>query len=121
VLVFQASISDFKFDVLVAISDSGIINRAKDTEIPEVHKADQITEILNNLLSGYAGTNKNFLTLKVNYQLADSSMEKITKYLLQSHKPKSIEKEAVEVVIKDTTRLKKQRQLKRQYLSKQLI
>lgn len=101
-LVFKASISDFKFDILVAISDSGIINRAKNIEIPEVHKADQITETLNDSLSGYAGTNKSILTLKVNYQLANSSMEKITSYLLQSHKPKEIEKEEVDGVIKET-------------------
>ena len=87
-LIFQASITDFKFDVLVAISDSGIINRAKNTEIPEVHKADQITEKITDLLSNYAGTNKKILTLKVNYRFADSSMEKITNYLLQAHKPK---------------------------------
>jgi transposase-like protein len=104
-LVFKASISDFKFDVLVAISDSGIINRAKNTEIPEVHKADQISETLKSLLSGYAGTNKSILTLKVNYRLADSSMEKITNYLLQSHKPKSTEQVDVEVVIKDTNQV----------------
>ncbi len=104
-LVFKASISDLKFDVLVAISDSGIINRAKNTEIPEVHKADQITESINDLLSSYAGTNKNILTLKVNYQLTDSSMEKITKYLIQSHKTKTIEPEEVKDVTKDTNKV----------------
>lgn len=106
-LVFNASMSDFKFDVLVAISDSGIINRAKNTEIPEVHKADQITDALNELLSSYAGTNKNILTLNVNWQLADSSMEKITQYLLLSHKPKSFEQEKEEEVTKGTSHVEK--------------
>lgn len=88
-LVFQASITDFKFDILVAISDSGIINRARNTKIDEVYKADQVVEAVNDVISNYAGTNKSLLTLKVNYQFADSSMEKISKYLIQSHKPKS--------------------------------
>lgn len=90
ILFFQASITDFKFDVLVAISDSGIINRAKNTEIPDVYKADQIPDAINGLLANYAGTNKNILTRKVNYQFADSSMENITTYLLQSHTPKTV-------------------------------
>jgi len=85
-LIFKASISDFKFNILVAISDSGIINRAKSTEIPEVHKADQITETIKDILSN----NAKILTLKVNYQFSDSTMDKITKYLIQSHNPKVI-------------------------------
>ncbi len=62
-LIFQASVTDFKFDVSVAISDSGIINRAKNTNLSEVHKADQITDAINEIISSYAGTNKNLLTL----------------------------------------------------------
>lgn len=92
-LVFKIAIDDFKFDVLVAISDSGIINRAKNTDLPEVHKADQISDSIKLLLANYAGTNKNLLTMKVNYQFADSSMENITNYLLKSHTPKTIEPE----------------------------
>ncbi len=89
-LIFQASISDFKFDVLVAISDSGIINRAKNTEINEVHKADQITENVGKIIAGYAGTNKKILSLKVNYTFLDATMGKISDYLLRSHKPQII-------------------------------
>jgi len=99
-LVFKTSIADLKFDVLVAISDSGIINRAKNTEIPEVHKADQVTETINDFLSVYVGENKSLLSLKVNYNLADDSMDKITTYLLQSHKPKTVEHEAVKELTK---------------------
>lgn len=87
-LMLQASITDFKFDVLVAISDTGIIDRAKNTDISEVHKADQITETIIDLIASYASTNKNLLTLKVNYHFADSSMDKIIKFLLKSHQPK---------------------------------
>lgn len=86
-LIFQASFTDFKFDILVAISDSGIINRPKNSDISGVYKADQITDEVNSIISSYAGTNKNILTLKVNYNFADSSMSKITRYLIQTHKP----------------------------------
>jgi len=86
-LIFQASFTDFKFDILVAISDSGIINRPKTSDISEVYKADQITDEINSIISSYAGTNKSILTLKVNYNFADTSMDKITRYLTQTHKP----------------------------------
>jgi transposase-like protein len=56
-----------------------------------VQKADQITESITSLISSYSGTNKNLLTLKVNYQFADSSMKNITEYLIQSHTPKITE------------------------------
>ena len=86
-LIFQASFTDFKFDILVAISDSGIINRPKNSDISGVYKADQITDEINSIISSYAGTNKNILTLKVNYHFSDTSMDKITRYLTQTHKP----------------------------------
>ncbi len=86
-LIFQASFTDFKFDILVAISDSGIINRPKNSDISEVYKSDQITDKINSIISSYAGTNKNILTLKVNYHFSDTSMEKIARYLTQTHKP----------------------------------
>jgi Zn finger protein HypA/HybF involved in hydrogenase expression len=86
-LIFQASFTDFKFDILVAISDSGIINRPKNSNISEVYKADQITDEINSIISSYAGTNKNILTLKVNYHFSNTSMDKITRYLTQTHKP----------------------------------
>jgi len=86
-LLFQVLFTDFKFDILVAISDSGIINRPKTLNIPGVYKADQITDEVNSIISSYAGTKKNILTLKVNYNFSDTSMDKVTSFLLQAHKP----------------------------------
>lgn len=86
-LILQAVFTDFKFDILVAISDSGIINRPTNLDTSGVFKADQITDKVNSIISSYAGTNKKILTLKVNYHFADITMDKITRYLIQSHKP----------------------------------
>jgi hypothetical protein len=94
-MIFKTSISNFKFDVLVAISDSGIINRAKGTIINEVHKADQITAKVENIIGDYANTNKKLLSLKINFTFLDATMEKISNYLLQSHKPKKISDEVI--------------------------
>lgn len=83
--IFQASMSNFKYDVLVAISDSGIINR--DVELPEVHKADQIVDEINKIISTYAETNNKVLSLKMNYHFSDTTMDKVKRHLVQSHKP----------------------------------
>ena len=80
--LFQTSMSDFKYDMLVAISDSGIINR--DIELTEVHKADQIVDEINKSISTYADTNKKVLTLKVNYHFSDTTMGK-SKGILFNH------------------------------------
>jgi len=89
-MIFQAAISDFKFEVLVAISDDGIISRAKGLETKEVYKADQITNKVTKIFNQYRDANKNLLSLNINYNFADSSFDKVISYLVRSHKPKTI-------------------------------
>lgn len=89
-LIFQSSFTNFKFDVLVAISDSGIINRPKKIKIEEVYKADQIVEKISALVKGYSGVNEGFLSLKVNYSFHSDSKEKIEKFLVGSHSPAKV-------------------------------
>lgn len=86
-MLLKFSFTDFKFDILVAISDSGIINREKNKNINEVSKADQVPDKIIEIINGYKSTNKSFMTTEVNYQFAYETIEKITKYLLTSHKP----------------------------------
>jgi len=86
-LVFKSSLSDFKYDVMVAISDNGIIKRPKGLEFPEVHKADQITDSIQELVESYARINKKLFSLNVNYQFADSTMKSIAFLLKKAHRP----------------------------------
>lgn len=86
--LFRSPLSEFKFDVLVAISDDGVITRNGDAEFPEVYKADQITDAIQACRVRYVKENKNLLSSKVNCQLADSSINNIAQYLLSSHKPR---------------------------------
>lgn len=88
-LLIKSSFSDFKFDVLIAVSDSGIINRAKNIVFTEVHKADQISDKINEIIKGYAETNNNLLSLRMNYHFAENTMEKIIRCLIYSHHPKT--------------------------------
>jgi hypothetical protein len=77
----------FKQDVLVAISDSGIIER-DNVEIPEALKADLITDKIFNTLSKYK---KDSLIEIVNpfasitYQFSSETIEKIANLLFSSH------------------------------------
>jgi len=91
-LMFKTSFSDFKYDVMVAISDNGIIKRPRSLELPEVHKADQITDSTKQLIKGYSKVNKKLLSLDVNYQFADSTMKKVALFLRQSHTPSATSK-----------------------------
>ncbi len=84
-----ATLSKFKYDVFVAISDNGIIKRDTKAMIDGVHKADQITENIKELICGYAKTNDTFFSLKMNCHFRDSAMGKISNFLLRSHKRKN--------------------------------
>ena len=86
-LIFKASLSDFKFDILVAISDDGIIDRGQNTITDGVYKADQITDNVNRIISTYADVNNNVFSLNVNIHFSESSANKITQYLIKSHQP----------------------------------
>lgn len=109
-LIFKAPIADFKFDVLVAISDDGIIDRANNTQTAEVYKADQITATIQQFLSDYEAENKKSFFSKENNQFTNAEMKKITQYLLHAHTPKSTtQKESdqvAEVAIKKPSEVK---------------
>jgi len=86
-LMFNKNFSDFKYDVMVAISDNGIIKRPKGLKLPEVHKADQITYSVKQTIDSYARVNNKLLTLDISYQLVSSTMRKIALLLMKSHTP----------------------------------
>lgn len=85
--ILKVTLADFKYDVLVAISDTGIIKRDKNTSIPEVCKADQITEKIEELIDGYAKTNNKLFSLTINSQFRESTIEKLSNALVKAHKP----------------------------------
>lgn len=86
--LFKINISQFKYDVLVAISDKGIINRPKKFKIDEVYKADQIVEEIKKITSHYKMSAGKLFTLGANYEFMDESFGKITRFLIRSHTPK---------------------------------
>jgi len=67
--------------ITIAISDSGLIIWPKSGEIPGVHKSDQITEIINKIIT--EETSKQGSKPAIGMQNA----QKISEYLIKVHQP----------------------------------
>jgi Nuclease-related domain len=84
--------SGFRFmplDVLVAISDTGIVQRPKSVPLEEVCKADQVADQVKTIFKRWSKANK-FLTFdlrKGGYEFYQSEIDNITKFLIANHKP----------------------------------
>lgn len=87
--LLKANILLFKYDVLVAISDTGIIHRPKNLKLDEVYKADQIVVEIKNIISCHRRVNRTLFTTDVNYSFANTSFEKVAQFLMDSHTPKT--------------------------------
>ena len=91
-LISKPQFTNYKFDVLVAISDTGIIER-KNIELPEVFKADAIDEQIIKIISQ---RKKDLLKALVNpfssdgYSFHKDTIKKIAIILSSLHKPANI-------------------------------
>lgn len=85
--LFKLSLASFKYDVLVAISDKGIIER-KNKVSDCVLKADQIPDKIVDLINTYDEENKKILSTKMNPQFLPETIVRIVKHLVDSDKPK---------------------------------
>jgi len=88
----QAYFGAMTVDVVVAISDTGIIDRPKKLPLPEVCKADQAHARIDEILARQrkdAGLLTGILTLSVNTgrELTRSEIEKILAFLPAHHRP----------------------------------
>jgi hypothetical protein len=84
--------SGFRFmplDILVAISDTGIVQRPKSVSLEEVCKADQVVDQVKTIFQRWRKAN-GFLTFdlkKGGYEFYQSEIDNITKFLLAKNKP----------------------------------
>ncbi len=73
-------------DVLVAISDSGIINRPKNDKLEQVCKADQISEKIKKIATNYRKKDSLFnLSLEIIYEFNSDEIQRISQFLLEQH------------------------------------
>ena len=78
-LGLKVKIYDYAYDVFVAISDEGIIERELD--IPEVKKADQVCDAIRSLIKSYDGMVYSLKTLKVPNSMGPKAIEDFANFL----------------------------------------
>jgi hypothetical protein len=84
------------FDVVIAISDTGIVKREPGVEVPEVCKADQVVERVKEIIqreNRRVISSLNPLSDPVE-RFSDSEMESITKFFLEYHHPLPLKMQA---------------------------
>jgi hypothetical protein len=76
-------------DILVAISDSGVINRSNKLTLNEVCKADQASDKIKEIFEKHRQINSvfNFNLNNSGYELREDELAKISDFLLKHHKP----------------------------------
>ena len=88
-LGFQTYFGAMAVDILVAISDQGIIERPKRLELPEVHKADRVAERAKELIGQHKRVNH---PLSLNFKESgrsfnDEEMSRVSAFLRNRHTP----------------------------------
>ena len=87
-LGIQMKFDKMPIDVVVAISDTGIINRPRKKldELNYVCKADRAVEKIEEIIKGYRKLDKSVLSLGA-YILGRSARSKISTFLIKNHVP----------------------------------
>jgi hypothetical protein len=88
-------------DILVAISDSAIIQRQSGSEVENVCKADMIPDKVNEIVQRY-DKEKGLLSLAIlNITLSNEIIDQIGKFLIKSHTPLVDDRESYSPEIKE--------------------
>jgi hypothetical protein len=82
----QSHFTKMPIDILVAISDSGIINRPQNNKLENVAKADQIAENVKAIISVYRKKNS-LLSLEISYEFNADEVIRIRDFLMSHHRP----------------------------------
>ncbi|PZV19470.1 MAG: hypothetical protein DCF20_00165 [Pseudanabaena sp.] len=99
----QSHFAKMPIDVLVAISDSGIINRPKNDKLDIVCKADQISDKVKAIATEYRKKDSLLsLSLEIPYELAKDELPRISQFLLTHHKPAKIKGASINTNVKPT-------------------
>lgn len=102
--VSKPNFDNYKYDILIAISDTGIIER-RDIKLNEVFKADKITDKILEIIK----QRKNDLIkslfnplAKVSYSFHIDTEQKIARFLVFKHKPSHIQEKSLSKSIPNT-------------------
>lgn len=90
VVGIQLKFDKMPIDIIVAISDQGIINRPKKQidDLNYIRKADQVVDKINEILAKYKKEDAVLRpTLKMPYYLGKAARKNTSQFLLKRHKP----------------------------------
>jgi hypothetical protein len=94
--LIKPKFSNYNFDVFIAISDNGMIERESETQVENIVKAEQITDKVKNLLKHYYMQNINPLRMLPHQESQTTLIERTAKFLTQKHQSINIEEESLE-------------------------
>ncbi|MBD2122094.1 nuclease-related domain-containing protein [Trichocoleus sp. FACHB-262] len=88
-LGFQIHFTKMPIDILVAVSDSGIIDRSTSNPPEKVCKADYAPDRIRNVLEKRRQANNlfNLTSKEVIYSFSEASLERVLEFLLKHHRP----------------------------------
>jgi hypothetical protein len=98
----KPSYDKYKFDMAIAISDDGVIYR-DEFESDVIMKADMVPEYIENLKKTYHQKRNSLNPLEGTsiWEFGSDTLERISKFLLKSHKPKESRKSKNAGVVSD--------------------
>jgi len=99
-IISKPSFNNYKFDVLIAISDNGIIER-DNIDLPEVVKADTIPDTISNIISKRKLGSINIFS-NDNYAFHEDTLKKLANLIADLHQPISQKKKKVNTDSKKT-------------------
>ncbi len=99
ILGMQTYFGSMSIDVLVAISDSGIINRPKKMSLEEVRKADQICDRVRSLQVKQQKESSFFSSSSTGRSFNKDEVSRVVEFLLKEHKPLPYKTEAEAISI----------------------
>ncbi len=85
--LLKASFEKFPFDIIVAISDTGIIKRPKNLDTSMVLKADAVCDHIQSIREGYRKKSKAILSLDIPSAFHHTTVLAIAEFLKSRHKP----------------------------------
>jgi hypothetical protein len=109
VVGIQLKFDKMPIDIIVAISDQGLISRPKKQieELDYIRKADQVVDKIKEILAKYKKEDAVMrLSLAMPYYLGESARKKISQFLLKRHKPSTFPKVQNPVVHNKATKQK---------------
>lgn len=96
ILGFQLTFKAMPIDLIVAISDNGIVHRSDGIVLEEVCKAEQACDRIHTLLEKYRkansllGFNFSLNTRETGCQFSEGALSRLSDLLLEHHKPNQV-------------------------------